>query len=345
VRSVLKPVIAGPIVAAVTLSGALIGTHQAGVPFRDPDHVVGKRLTYVALLVLALVGLDIAVRAGHRARTWRPSLAAMRAVRRERWHRERGWAVASAIVSFYITYLAYRNLKSIVPLLRPGELFDTRLAEWDRSLLGGNDAAELLHDLLGTGAATHVLSLFYGFFILFVPLSLALALVFSRHLFGGVFYATALGINWPLGALSYLLLPAMGPAYAAPAEFTALPETHVLHVQHLMLQQRLDFIHHPLAHDAAQNIAAFASLHISMTLTAALAAHIVGLSRRWRIGLWSLFAITVVATIHLGWHYVIDDLAALPMAVTALALARVLTGFAPSAADSRVPAPVPVGAD
>jgi len=111
-----------------------------------------------------------------------------------------------------------------------------------------------------------------------------------------------------------------------------------------MLQQRLDFIHHPLAHDAAQNIAAFASLHISMTLTAVLAAHIVGLSRRWRIGLWVMLGLTVVATLHLGWHYVIDDLAAVPMALFALATARVLTGYAPPTAQ-RVGAPVTVGGD
>ena len=336
-RSVLKPVVAGPAVAAVTVVGALVATHRAGVPFRDPDHVVGKRLTLVALLVLALVGLDILVRGG---RSW----ARIRAVARERWHRERRWAVASAIVSFYVTYLAYRNLKSVVPLVRPGELFDQQLSAWDRSLLGGNDAAELIHQLIGTGAATHVLSAVYGFFILFLPLSLALALVFSRHLFGGVFYATALSINWPLGALTYLLLPAVGPAYAAPAEFTTLPETHVLHVQHLMLQQRLDFIHHPLAHDAAQNIAAFASLHISMMLTAVLAAHIVGLSRAWRIGLWVLLGLTALATLHLGWHYVMDDLAAVPMAITAIVGARALTGFA-RRAPGRLGVPVPVGAD
>ena len=48
-------------------------------------------------------------RAGRRARR-------MRAVRRERWTPRRAAAVAIALVSFYVTYLAYRNLKAIVPV-------------------------------------------------------------------------------------------------------------------------------------------------------------------------------------------------------------------------------------
>jgi membrane-associated phospholipid phosphatase len=40
-----------------------------------------------------------------------------------------------------------------------------------------------------------------------------------------------------------------------------------------------------------------------------------------------LFALSAVATIHLGWHYVVDDVAGLVIAVAALALAAVLTGF------------------
>ena len=114
-----------------------------------------------------------------------------------------------ALISFYVTYMAYRNLKAIVPLLRPGELFDRQLADLDRSLFGGHDPAVLLHTLLGTGIPTHLLSAAYVAFIVFLPLSLALALVFSRNLQAGLFYATALSINWILGAASYFLLPSL----------------------------------------------------------------------------------------------------------------------------------------
>ena len=46
-----------------------------------------------------------------------------------------------------------------------------------------------------------------------------------------------------------------------------------------------------------------------------------------KIGVWVLFALTVVATIYFGWHYVLDDLAGLVIAVAALALAWALTGI------------------
>jgi hypothetical protein len=328
---------AGPVVAAVTLLAALIATNDVGVPFRDPDHVVGRRLALVACLVLLLVVLDIVVRAGWRSRKITPSRAALRSVQRERWNRQRGAAVGIALVSFYVTYLAYRNLKSIVPLLRPDDLFDRQLADFDRSLFGGSDPADVLHSLLGTGFIAEILAVVYVAFIFLVPVSLALALVFSPDLQGGLFYATALSINWGLGVITYLMLPAVGPIYAQPAGFADLPATEVSRLQGLMLDQRLDFLRDPAATDAAQNIAAFGSLHISIVLTAAIAAHMLGLGKRLKIGLWILFALTTIATIHLGWHYVVDDVAGVIMGLVAIDLARRLTGF-----KARIPKPKPV---
>ncbi len=321
-----RMLVAGPLVAIVTVLTALLATREAGLPLRDPDHVAALYLGLVGCAMALLVGLDIAVRAGRRTGTRRPSRAAMASVRRDRWTFGRGVAVGSALISFYVSYMAYRNLKSVVPLLRPGDLFDRQLADIDRDLFGGNDPAALMHTLLGTGITTHVLSAAYVAFIVFLPLSLALALVFSRDLPSGLFYATALSINWLLGAASYFLLPALGPIYADPAAFAALPASEVTHLQAVLLDQRLEFLRDP-ASSTPQAIAAFASLHISMSLTAAVAAHLLGLGRRLKIGLWIWFAVTVATTIYLGWHYVLDDVGGLIIAALALALARALTGI------------------
>jgi membrane-associated phospholipid phosphatase len=321
-----RMLIAGPAVASVSVVAALLATDAAGLPLRDPDHVAGRRLVLVLCLVAVLVVLDILVRAGRRSRTLRPSRMAIERVRRERWTLARGVAVGSALVSFYVTYLAYRNLKSVVPLLRPGELFDRQLADLDRALLGGSDPAALLHALLGTGVQAHVLSGAYMLFFAFIPGTLAFALVFSRNLQAGIFYVTAQSINWLLGAASYFLVPSLGPVYAEPRAFAHLPASGVTQLQQLLLDQRLEFLRDPVA-GTAQSIAAFSSLHVSIFFTAVLAAHLLGLARSLRIGAWVLLGLTIAATIYLGWHYVVDDLGGLVIGAIAVGLARALTGL------------------
>ena len=326
-----RGVLAGPLVALVTVLAGLIATDAAGVPLRDPDHVAALYLVLVGAGMLMLVALDIVIQARRRSPGRRPSRADMGAVLRERWTPARALAVGTALVSFYVTYMAYRNLKAIVPLLRPGDLFDRELADLDRALFLGHDPAALMHTILGIGIPTHILSTFYAAFIVFLPLSLAVALVFSPDVRAGLFYATALSANWVLGAASYFLLPSLGPIYFEPGAFAQLPYSEVTRLQDMLLDQRVAFLAHPTT-ATPQSIAAFASLHISMSLTAALAAHLLGLGRRLKIGLWIWFALTVVATVYLGWHYVLDDVGGLVIAVAALGIARVLTGIDPRAA-------------
>ena len=315
-----RAVAAGPVVAAVTLVTALIVTNQAGVPLRDPDGVSLKRFVSAAALVALLAGGDIAFRAG-----------------RARWTAARAVAVGSALVSFYVTYLAYRNLKSVVPLLRE-ENFDGRLADLDRSWFAGHDPADLLHSLLGSGVSAYALSGVYEAFFVFIPVAIAFALVVLPDLRAGLFLTTALAINWALAAASYFLLPSLGPIYATAAEFAHLPVTGVSGLQDALLDQRMEFLRDPSAAGAAQSIGAFASLHVSIFFTAALATHLLGLGRFVKIGVWILFALTVVATIYFGWHYVLDDVAGLIIAVAALALAWALTGIDLRPARRRVPA-------
>ena len=319
---------AGPFIAFVTLVAALIASDQAGFSFRDPDNVALLYIVEVGAGVALLVALDVYLRAVRRSGTKRPSREVMGEVRRERWTRGRALAVGTALVSFYVTYLAYRNLKASIPFLRPDELFDRELADLDRWMFFGHDPAALLHGLLGTGISAHVLSTFYVAFIVFLPLSLGLALVFSERIQVSLFYAAALSLNWILGAATYLLLPALGPIYYYPEDFAALPYTEVSFLQDMLLEDRVGFLADP-ATGTPQAIAAFASLHIAMSFTALLAAYVLDLGRRLKQALWFWLVITVIATVYLGWHYFIDDIAGFVIGAAALVLARLLTGFDP----------------
>jgi hypothetical protein len=321
-----RSVVAGPIVAVLTLVAALVATRIADVPFRDPDHVAAKYIVLVGFGLFVMVLLDIAVRAAARTGTRRPTREAMGEVRRERWGRYRATAAGAALLSFYVSYLSYGNIKSVVPLLRT-DLFDQELADADKALFFGHAPADLLHSALGTGFQTHLFSSAYVAFIVFLPLSLTVALVYARSLRGGLFVATALSANWLLGAATYVLLPALGPIYAFPGEFAHLPASEVTHLQAVLLENRIAFLQAPSAPGTGQAIAAFASLHVSMTFTAAVAAQLLGVGRRLRITLWVVFAVTLTGTVYLGWHYFVDDIAGAAIALCALAAARALTGI------------------
>ena len=142
--------------------------------------------------------------------------ASVVAVTRERWPARRMAIVLLGIVAFYATYLAYRNLKSFLPLITPQDL-DLDLLRLEQDVLGGTHPPEILHTLLGTGVAAHVLSWIYLFFLAFVPISLGASLIASINPLPGLWWVLTLGVNWTLGTISYYLVPSMGPYFIEPA--------------------------------------------------------------------------------------------------------------------------------
>src|SRR3712207_6305798 len=93
-------------VALLILIAAIPVTDHAGFTIRDPDQVAVGYIAMVGFAVLLLVGLDILIRAARRTGTWRPPREALSEVRRERWTRQRGIAVAVGVLSFYLAYFA-----------------------------------------------------------------------------------------------------------------------------------------------------------------------------------------------------------------------------------------------
>jgi hypothetical protein len=315
-----------PAIAVASLAITLAWGAHYGMGLRDPDGIIGRRL----LILLAVIGvfwaLDVVPRAVRDARrTGRPAGGRIRDVARERWPLGRVVFVLGSIVAFYVTYLCYRNVKSYLPLARP-ELVDAQLLELERSVFG-RDPASLLHDLLGTGISAQVLSVVYLLFLTFVPLSVGVTLVWSNRRHAALWWVSVLSISWVLGALSYFVWPSMGPAYAAPEVFTALPETHVSALQQTLLEDRQAFLANPVGSGMLQSIAAFGSLHIAIVFAGALMCHLLRAPRPMRIGMWIYFALTVPATIYFGWHYVVDDIAGLAIGFAAVYLGAVLTGW------------------
>ena len=312
-------------VALVTGAVAVACAVYLGLPLRDPDGFLGP--TYVRLPLIVALGLaaDVLPRAVLQARSVVGVLPQIVAVFRQRWPWRRLGQVLLGLGAFYLTYVSYRSIKHYLPLLRE-DLVDDELLELDRDMTGGIAPSDVLHDLLGTGVAAHVLSWVYLAFLMFVPLSLGLALAARDRAGDASWYVTALCLNWSLGAASYYVLPSRGPIYAQPELFYDLPQTGTSALQHSLLMSRWLVLQDPYGTERIQSIAAFASLHVSIIFTAALIAQLTIRSIIVRLALWTFFALTVLATIYFGWHYLVDDIAGLAIGGGSVLLAAWGTG-------------------
>jgi CDP-diacylglycerol--glycerol-3-phosphate 3-phosphatidyltransferase len=305
------------IALAMALATAIVSMSD-GLEVRDTDKMLSGRIVLLLGTLGFFIVIDLVPRAIKRGGPFHTTLLA---VARERWNRRRLGAVCLGLLSFYVTYLSYRNLKGFLPFLTDQD-FDPKLLSLDRSIFLGHDPGPLLHSVLGTGIAAHLLSSVYLFFLAFVPISLGAALIASSNPIPGLWYVTALGLNWTLGVVSYFLLPALGPVFVAPDFYANLPETGTAALQQALIYER----HEALAGQAAQSIAAFASLHVSVVFTAALIAQLLHLHRLLRVALWTFLGLTFLATLYFGWHYVVDDIAGLAIGLIAVSLAGVATG-------------------
>lgn len=313
-------------VAALTGATAVVMSLLTGQDMRDPDGILGPSYVRLPLILCLFFVLDMLPRAIRRVNDVGQIWSSCRDVLHERWP---WWRVRIALLgmsAFYVTYVGYRNIKNYLPSVRE-ERYDDWLQLTDSLLFLGADPAVLLHQVLGTGMAAHVLSAVYISYLMLVPLSLAAALVWNRNISLGFWYVTALCINWSLGSASYYLLPSVGPRYIEGEYFSStLPDTGVSALQDSLWGSRLKVLIDPLDTNSIHGVAAFASLHVSVVFTAAYCAHRAGLHRMLRAALWTYLGLTALSTVYFGWHYVVDDIAGVAIGWIAVTLGALATG-------------------
>jgi len=235
------------------------------------------------------------------------------------------WFTVTGLVAWYVAYVAFRNLKGYLPFVTD-RLWDTELHRLDRLLWLGHDPADILHQVLGTGWAAWLLSGVYVLWIGLVPAALAIALVWTRRSITGALYVTAVSFNWLLGVSVYYLVPSLGPIYSRPQEFAGLPRTFNTSVQDLLLDDRVAVLADVWDTRAVQTVAAFASLHVAITVTTCLVAELLRLPRWVRLSGWAFAALTCLSTVYLGWHFFVDVLGGFAVGTLSLVLAAWTTG-------------------
>jgi len=305
---------------------AWVASYRYNLPLRDPDGLAGPSYIRLPAIVLLFYLADVVPRALIDNRGFHRFRSSVAAYTRQRWTRSRITLVTIGLASFYVVYVAYRNLKGFLPYVRGGELKDSVLMKLDRTLAFDHYPADVLHTVLGTGISAHVLAYAYEMFLVFVPLSLGAALVWSKNVSTGFWYVTALCVNWVLGTLSYYWVPSLGPFVAKPSLFADLPHTGVTSLQHALEVGRQAYIDDPNSTSTVQSVAAFASLHVSIIFTAALICHYVIPSRTVRYSMWVYWVLTTISTIYFGWHYILDDIAGFGIGLFAVWVGAKTTG-------------------
>jgi hypothetical protein len=312
---------------AVVMGVAAVATSLAlGEGLTDPDGSLGPSWFRLPMMVLGAFVVDVVPRALWRSRRRILSCGSQaRAIITEHWTRERISLVVVGLVSFYVTYVSYRNLKNFLPRVNH-TLHDTQLHAIDKALMFGHEPAVLLHQLLGETYAAHVLALVYLLFLPISPASLIVYLVWARNISWGYWYATAQCLAWALGTVSYYLLPTLGPNFAYVWLYSDLDQTSVAAMQKSLYYSRGDVRFNPLHTDSIQSVAGFASLHVGIILTLALITHYTVRHVWIRRGMWLYFGLTVLSTLYFGWHYIADDVAGAGIAVLSVWLGGLATG-------------------
>ena len=185
------------------------------LPIRDPDDDLLPSYIRMPLIVFGAILVDILPRIAHRARlrsSWSPGASAPCG---GRWSPSGGrrshlWFAINGAVAWYLTYATFRNIKSMAPFVNGADWDDT-MADVDRFLFAGHDPAAVLHAWFGTDLMAQLMSAVYVVWIVLVPTSIAIALVWTRHTSAGSWYVTAVAVDWCLGAAA---LPAAAVARA-----------------------------------------------------------------------------------------------------------------------------------
>ncbi len=315
---------AAVVAAAMAMAAALVAwTYH--LPLRDPDGASLPTWFRLPVIVASAVALDVLARWVLIRRNGSARRPTLRAVVVERWNRDQLVFTLSGLLTWYVAYVAFRNLKSFVPFVTD-RIADPELARLDRLLWFGHDPAVLLHDVLGTGWANWLMASVYLIWIGLVPASLAIALVWTRRSTYGAWYVTAVSVDWLLGAALYYAVPSLGPTYTSPEWFASLPRTPNSEVRDLLLSDRIEVLAGPWNTHTVQTIAAFASLHVAVMLTICLVAEAMRLPAVIRGAAWTFLVLTMVATLYLGWHFFVDVLAGIGVGAAAFVLAARATG-------------------
>jgi hypothetical protein len=212
---------------------------------------------------------------------------------------------------------AFGTLKQIMPLVAPFTWDDT-FARADRFLMFGHQPWQLTHAVFRSPLDTQILNFIYFLWLPFLFFSVfGFATVAKRYLRARFF--VTFGAAWLLlGVVGAFLLSSAGPCYAALIGASSAPDFAGL----MERLRTIDTTGHPIGalrwqaelwqdhmthhYGLGLGVSAMPSMHNAIAFLYVLAARRGNLLVR--ASTWVFAAAILVASVHLGWHYLVDGL-------------------------------------
>lgn len=244
-----------------------------------------------------------------------------------------------ALMMIALFFQLFIGFKGAIPLVQPFT-WDTAFMRLDRVLHFGQDPWRLLHPLLGYPLVTQAVDFFY---YLWFPVKLGGILWFAWMADGPErrqFFLAFL-LTWILlGNVAALVFSSAGPCYFELATGTAGPYAGLMEYLHgvdgllaVEVQATLLEGYSTTELHTVEGIAAMPSLHVAIPFLFALATRARSRAVSW--GFVAFGIVTLIGSVHLGWHYAVDGYAAVAAVVVIWwGVGRVVEGRSREEADA-----------
>jgi hypothetical protein len=206
-------------------------------------------------------------------------------------------------------------MKSMIPLFNSAR-WDPEFAAWDRTLLFGHDAVDVLQPLMGNPLVTSALSMLYYEWLLLIYVGVLFFLFYrAAEPVSRQFFLSFL-LTWTLiGVVMATAFPSVGPCFVGPIFGDATFDAHMAYlraadaqfaVSTLDSQQLLLSWYQSGERVLGGGISAMPSMHVAMAHLTWLAMRRV--SRPAARRFLAFTALIWLGSVHLGYHYAVDGL-------------------------------------
>ena len=236
------------------------------------------------------------------------------------WMKAASAALGPAVYLFagFVLVFSYNDIIAAYTFTAAYDPVFQRMDAW---ILGGTSISEIAHSVLDrlSPGAFHAVEFVY--YRMFPQLGVGLAIIAlcdgSKEAFR---YVGTILTAYYLSLVGFALWPSLGPFFGCSMHFSRFPESMTYSIQaYLLSKARLLWDHKGIASVSADFYISFPCMHIAQPLI------VLWFLRRWKRIVFCLVLYDIVlipAILLLEWHYVVDLLGGILIAVFAIVLNR-----------------------